>query len=117
MPDKNDLEMRSRSFAAAEKLRQQLEAWLRGQGQIVHTGNCGCGACGNSRVEFIGINIPRSYSDEIDMWTHWTCNMVDERGRGWSEVISRHIPCLELYPMFQNAFAGIDVKLSQPHRQ
>jgi hypothetical protein len=43
--------------------------------------------------------------------------MIDHKGKEWSQGISQYIPWTELYPMFRNHFAGLEVQLDHPHAE
>lgn len=101
--------------AAAIKLKETLEKRLINQ--TSHGFSCGCGACSAGPSRVVGIHIPSSYRYQIAMWLLWTCEMQDDKGKRWSQGINRYIPWIELYPMFRNAFAGIDVQVDHPHAQ
>lgn len=101
----------ARALEAAESLKRQLEERLIAKTTL--PGSCNCCASGReSRV--VGINIPTTYQDQIAMWMYWNCRMQNDKGEGWQLGISTFIPWTELYPMFRNHFAGIDVRVNHP---
>lgn len=103
------------AMVVAENLKQQLEA------RLVHKTSqgwrCNCGSCSVGPSRVVGINIPTQYQYQVAMWLMWTCAMEDNTGKHWRQSISRYIPWTELYPMFRQAFAGIDVRVEHPFAQ
>ncbi len=108
-------EVYARALAAAETLREQLEQRLNG---MTSPGfRCGCGACSAGPSEVVGISIPTTYQYQIAMKNLWTCQMRDNHGKEWSQGLATFIPRSELYPMFRNHFAGIEVRVDHPSAQ
>jgi hypothetical protein len=105
-------EVHARARLAAENLKKQLEARLIGQ--PAHAWGCACGGCRVGPSRIVGVEIPRTYADQIAEWLMWSCSMKDDHGKSWSGSISSYIPWRELYPLFRNSFAGIDVKVNHP---
>jgi hypothetical protein len=105
-------EVYARALKVAEGLRQQLEERLIGKS--ADGWSCSCGACSYGFSKVVGISMSTWYQYQIAMWTLWICNMRDNHGKGWGQGIITYIPWAELYPMFRNAFAGIDVRVEHP---
>lgn len=108
-------EVYARALKVAQSLKAQLEERLIGQGSAGIS--CGCGACSYGTSKVRGIDIPMSYQYQIAMWSMWTCDMQDHRGKRWGVGITKYVSWAELYPMFRNAFAGIDVRVEHPFAQ
>lgn len=106
-------EVYARALNAAESLKRQLEERLIGKS--AHAWSCSCGACGAGPSKVVGIDMPTTYQYQIAMWQLWTCDMKDDKGKGWGQGISTYIPRTELYPMFRNHFAGNDVRVDHPY--
>jgi hypothetical protein len=104
-----------RALAVAENLKLKLEARL--VNKTDHGWSCSCGACGAGPSRVVAVEMPTSYRYQIAMWMLWNCDMVDNTGKPWSQGISSYIPWSELYPMFRQAFAGIDVRVEHPYAQ
>lgn len=107
-------EVYARALKAAESLKHQLEKRLIGE--TAHAWSCGCGACSAGPSKVVEVDIP-TYQDQIAMWYFWNFNMKDDKGKGWGLGIDAYIPWTELYPMFRNHFAGIDVEVNHPLAQ
>jgi len=103
------------AMVVAENLKRQLEARLINK--TAHAWSCGCGSCGAGPSRVVGINIPTQYQYQVAMWLLWRCEMEDNTGKRWCQGISSYIPWSELYPMFRQAFAGIDVRVEHPYAQ
>lgn len=103
------------AMAVAENLKQQLEARLINK--TAHAWSCGCGSCGAGPSRVVGINVPTQYQHQIALCMLWSCEMEDDTGKRWSQGISSFIPWTELYPIFRNAFAGIDVRVNHPQSE
>lgn len=97
---------------AAQQLKEELEKRLIDK--TSHGFSCGCGACHAGQSKVVAIRLP-SYQEHIARWLFWSCQMIDENGKGWSQGIDQYIPWMELYPMFRNAFSGIEVEVGSPH--
>lgn len=103
------------AMVVAENLKRQLEARLINK--TAHAWSCSCGKCGAGPSRVVAIRIPTTYQYQIAMWLLWSCEMEDNTGKRWSQSIASYIPWTELYPMFRNAFAGIDVRVEHPFAQ
>jgi hypothetical protein len=109
-------EVHARALIAAESLKQQLE--MRLIGKFMHDGwRCACAACSFGPSKVVGIHMPTTYKEQIAMWLHWGCDMEDKSGKRWSTGLSDYISWAELYPMFRNHFAGIEVPVEHPHAE
>jgi hypothetical protein len=100
-------EVFARAMVVAENLKRQLEARLINK--TPPAGSCGTSRAGPSRV--VAISIPTDYPEGIGRWLSWRCEMEDNTGKRWRHSLSNYIPFPELYYMFRNAFAGIDVRV------
>lgn len=108
-------EVFARAMVVAENLKQQLEARLINK---TSSGwSCSCGSCGAGPSRVVAVNMPTQYQYQIGMWPLWTCEMEDNTGKRWCQSISTYIPWTELYPMFRNTFAGIEVRMRHPYAQ
>ncbi|MBP6744947.1 hypothetical protein KA344_06905 [bacterium] len=108
-------EVFARAMVVAENLKQQLEARLLNK--AAPAWNCSCGNCGAGPSRVVAINPPTNYPDQIGRWLSWACEMEDNNGKRWTQNIGSYIPWTELYPMFRNAFAGIEVRVEHPFAQ
>lgn len=106
-------EVFARAMVVAENLKQQLEARLINK--TSHGWSCSCGACGAGPSRVVAIRFPTTYQYQIALWMLWSCSMEDNTGKRWSQNIGSFIPWTELYPMFRQAFAGIDVRVEHPY--
>ena len=105
----------ARALVAAENLKRQLEARLINK--TAHAWSCSCGKCGAGPSRVVAISMPTDYPKQIARWLSWSCEMEDNTGKRWSQGISTYIRFSELYPMFRNAFAGIDVRVEHAFAQ
>ena len=116
---KSKIEVSPEAFAraslVAETLKQQLEARL--VNKTAHAWSCSCGACGAGPSRVVAVNVPRQFQYQIAMWLMWTCEMEDDKGKRWSQGLSSYITFAELYPLFRQAFAGIEVRVEHPYAQ
>ena len=103
-------EVHAHALYVAESLRDELQERLIGK--TAPAWSCSCGVCSIGPSKVVGIGFPKTY--QIARWGLWGCNMEDDKGNGWSQGISPYIPCKELYPMFRNRFAGIEVEVDHP---
>lgn len=89
------------ALAVAEALKKELEKRLVGK------------ASGGFQIA--EIQMPVAHPDQIAMWTLWVCRMVDSNNENaWWQGISAYIPRTELYPLFRQAFAGINIEVDHP---
>jgi hypothetical protein len=105
-------EVHARALEAAENLRRTLAVRLIGS--TAPAWSCTCGATGSAASRVVGIRIPQEYHNQIGMFKYWTCSTVDHRGRPGIAALSNFIPRGELFAIFGNAFAGIDVEVLHP---
>jgi hypothetical protein len=105
----------ARALIVAETLKQQLE--MRLVNKTFHGFSSGCGVCVTGPSRVVAIEMPTSYRHNIAMWRLWSCDMEDSTGKGWDQCIAAYIPRTELYLMFRQAFAGIDVPFDHPYAQ
>jgi hypothetical protein len=103
------------AMVVAENLKQQLEARLNNK--TAHARSCSCGRCGAGPSRVVGINIPTHYQQQIALCLLWECQIEDNAGKRCSQSITSYIPWAELYPMFRQAFAGIDVRVNHPEAE
>lgn len=108
-------EVYARALLAAKSLKQQLEERL--VGKTAKAWSCCCGACSVGPSKVTRIDFPTSNQYQIAMCLLWTCKMQDDTGKGWSKGLSDYINAGELYPLFRNHFAGIDVEVDHPDAQ
>lgn len=102
-------EVYSHALQVAESLREQLEHQLVGKSQ--RGWSCSCGAS-NSKI--VGVGVPSS--PQLIAWCRlWTCTVVDDNGHESLDTIEKYISPTELYPMFRNRFAGLDVVTACPY--
>lgn len=102
----------ARALESAAILKQQLEERLIGK--TANAWSCGCGACSFGPSKVVGIRISTEYPAR---WLLWTCDMEDDKGHVWADGLGTYIPWIELYLMFRNHFAGIDVQVTHPYAQ
>ncbi|CAN5559167.1 hypothetical protein BH11CYA1_BH11CYA1_08940 [soil metagenome] len=108
-------EAHARALVVAENLKNLLEARLIGK--TSHGFSCSCGACSAGPSRVVAINIPMQFPYQIAMCLLWTCEMKDDTGKRWTQGISTYIPWSELFPLFRQAFAGIDVRVEHAYAQ
>jgi len=101
-------EVCARALEVAESLQALLEERLLGR--TVDRRKCGC--CEYAKVT--GIYKPNLHEYQIASSLLWRCSMQDQCGKLWFQGIDALIPLTEIFPMFRNAFAGIDVRVHHP---
>ncbi len=104
-------EVYSRALKAAEALKCELEERLIGK-----TINCMRSPRKDDPSRVVGITMPTSsYPHLIANWLAWECEMKDVHGKEWSQGLCDYIHWAELFPMFRNAFSGIEVEVEHPY--
>lgn len=101
------------ALEVAATLRRQLEQRLIGRTASAWS----CGGCIVGPSAVVGIEMPTTYQRQLAIGWLWSCCMRDDKGKAWSQGIGTYIPQSELYPMFRNHFAGIDVEVDHPDAQ
>lgn len=91
---------------AAEALQAQLEERLLG---TTHPGSSN----GKGPSTVIEVSFP-SIRAEIARHSEWRCVLQNGHGARWETPLSTFISELELYPLFRNAFAGVQVQYNFP---
>ena len=109
-------EVYSRALKAAEALKRELEERLIGKNKYGMRSPLTERKAGSSKV--VGITMPTSsYPHLIANWLAWSVEMRDDNGKEWSQGLFDYIHWAELFPMFRNAFSGIEVEIEHPYSQ
>lgn len=106
-------EASSLALNAAKSLKQLLEQRLIGN--TVPGWSCNCGACNTGPSKITHIRMPTTHQHHIGDWFYWSCRTVDDSGKSLGRGLSEYIHPRELFVMFRNHFAGLNIETAHPH--